>query len=497
MIAALCFAQDVSVLAHNTSDIPPPNQTSQLAREAAERNADRRRLEMAAIEASAPAAVPEYRQVDAFENTTTHKGLQGMMTPEYGGQHTLMNIWIDSYIDDEDPGTFDYCWPYEYNGKTFYIDLSGIEMFMERIYTLNQQNISVSMVFLVRYTEGREFLIDEGSRVPGFKYYAPATTGDGADAFKAFFEFFMWRCSDWNASVDNFILGNEINNPNGWHYSGTLNATSVATKYAAAFYNMYSIVRKYTSVSRCSISLDHNWTHSDHGRQIPGRSMLELFNAALEQLQPGIDWCISYHLYPAIMYNTAIWRWSGYNMDSPYAMFVDGGNLHVLTDYVRDTFGEQHRVMLTEQGFSFYNGNQEMQAASLIVSYYAAKYNPMVDCFILYCETLPDPRLNFSIAGNLAEFVYEMLDNGSDEDKAKIEQFVLENTGRTLIDLVPNYESAPEPQPEPIPEPEPVAVEAMPETASGAAPEATSQATPETASAPEAASQHASAAPQV
>lgn len=455
LIIALFFVQDVSVFANNEISVPaiapvlptaeamPCNTAAAnllLAKQAAAPNAAPPLLSTKAVSVIEAAAIPaQYRQVDAFANTTNHKGLQGMTSKEYGGQHTLLNLWIDSYVDDEDPGTFGYCWPYQYNGKTFYFDLSGIEMFMEIIRDLNRQNISVSMVFLLRYTEGREFLIDEAARVPGYKYYAPATTGDGGEAMKAFFEFFLWRCSAWGASVDNFILGNEINNPNAWHYSGTLNPATVAAKYAAAFCNMYNIVRTYTSISRCSISLDHNWTHTDEGREISGRSMLHYFNDALEALQPGVEWCIAYHLYPAIMYNTAIWRGSGYNTGSPNAMFVDGANLHVLTDYVRDTFGAQHRIMLTEQGFCLYNNNEAYQATALAITYYAAKYDPMVDCFILNCDSSEDPRLNFSIAGHLADVVYAMLDDGNPEAQAKIEQLILETSGRTVNELVPNY----------------------------------------------------------
>ena len=388
-------------------------------------------------------AAPRYRQADAFAAASSVKGVQCVDSPVYGASHTLLNLSIDDYIDDDDPGTFDCCWPYAYEGSTFYIDLSGIEIFMQKISALNRQNISVSVVFLLQYTPGREFLIDEAARTPGYKYYAPAVSGEGAKAMRAFFSFFLWRCSQWNASVDNFILGNEINNPNDWHYSGTLDAETVAAKYAASFCDMYRLVRGTTQVSRCSISLDHNWTHSDLGRQIPGRTLLNLFAAQVEALAPGADWCVAYHLYPAILYNTAIWRHSGYNSAGPNAMFIDGANLHVLTDYIRDHFGAQHRVMLTEQGFCLYNGSEECQAAALAISYYAAKYDPLVDCFILNCAADGDARFDFSIAGHLAARVYTMLDDGSDADRAEIEQLVQATAGRPLAQLVPHYGEEP------------------------------------------------------
>ena len=438
LVAALLFAQD-SIFTSKESGLPV-NGTAQLVPEEASSSQP---TEPPAEPEKPAEPIPAYRQVDAFANATNDKGMQGMLSPRYGGQHTLLNLWMDSYIDDEDPGTFNACWPYEYNGKTFYFDLSGIEQLMHTIKSLNDQNMTVSVVFLLKYTEGREFLIDELARVPGHEYYAFATDEYGKDAIKAFFEFFMWRCAAWNASVDNFILGNEINNPNTWHYSGTLDGATVASKYASTFCDMYNIVRKYTAISRCSIPLDHNWAYADRGRQIAGRTMLDLFHAELEKIQPGVDWCLAYHLYPAIMYNNAIWRQSGYNSISPDAMFIDGANLQVLSDYVKENFGEQHRIMLTEQGFSLYDNSELNQAAALAITYYAAKYNPMVESFILNCDKSSDSRLHFQISGYLAETVYEKLDDGNDVHKAEIEALVLEASGRTLSELVPGYEPAP------------------------------------------------------
>ena len=62
---------------------------------------------------------------------------------------------------------------------------------------------------------------------------------------------------------------------------------------------------------------------------------------------------------------------------------------------VKNTFGAQHRILLTEQGFSQYMGTN-IQAASLAYSYYAAKYDSMVDCFIIN-QANEGGKLNFSI----------------------------------------------------------------------------------------------------
>ena len=64
-------------------------------------------------------------------------------------------------------------------------------------------------------------------------------------------------------------------------------------------------------------------------------------------------------------------------MSSP---FINMSNLKVLTDYISDTYGKSHRIILSEQGFSSGNG-ENLQAAALVHAYYLAATNPMIDAF--------------------------------------------------------------------------------------------------------------------
>lgn len=388
-----------------------------------------------------------YRQVDAFAQTTNLKGIQGVINKKkYNCQHTLINFLINRAFSDANATGSNEKYAYTYNGQTFYFNLAYIMPFItDLVFNANNQNISMSMVFLLQWEDGKEWLIDEQARSHvSTPYYAPATTGEGAQAIEAFFSLMAWILNENDASIDNWILGNEVNNPNSWNYCGTLNYTEVSQKYARTFLSMYNAVRKYTSVSRCSISLDHNWSWHDEGRQIPGRDMLNNFNSALEAMQPNVDWSISYHLYPSLMYNTDIWNYPQYTSPSnANSMFIDGMNLNVLTDYVRDTFGSQHRVMPTEQGFSFYNQNANLQASALAISYYAAKYNNMVDSFIINWTNEDGGIHNFGLS-TLAEDVYEKIDNGNAADQAWVESVIQQTSGRTVQSMVPNYGIAPD-----------------------------------------------------
>lgn len=389
-------------------------------------------------------AKQKYPQVDAFAEATTLKGLQGVDTYGYGSQHDIRSFFIEECILSADHEWVQkgYVLPFEYEGENYYFSLPKNPF--DWLKKCNDAGITTSIVFLTRYNESTSFMIDEASRVPGYTYYAPATTGEGAKQFKALFAYLCELCIQEGCHIDNFILGNEVNMPNQWHYSGTTDPYACANKYADAFYNMYSVVRQYSEISRCSISLDHSWQHNDEGRGIAAKDFLNIFAARLNTYSPDIDWCISYHMYPAILFETDIWATNAHitaedlNPKNDSARFVDGNNLSVMTNYVKNTFGEQHRIMLTEQGFSNYYG-ADWQAASLAYSYYAAMYDPMVDSFLLNIENAGS-QLDFRIDGTKAAEVYKKIASGSAEDQAWIDANILPTIGvNSWADIVPNY----------------------------------------------------------
>lgn len=404
------------------------------------------------------AANASYPAVDMFEKATTIKGMQGAKDStkySYGEfQHSLINIYLDDCIFSPDSAWAQNGWvaPYTFEGETFYFgDCPPGIGFIENC---NNCDMSISVVFLLRmktdeYNNDSTFLIDPASRVGGYNYYAPNTdlSTYGGRAIRAYWHFLMeWLCNN-GYHIDNFILGNEVNMVNSWHYSGTTDPTTVATKYADAFYTMYSTVRKYTDVSRCSVSVDHSWNHNNNGNGVGVRDYLYLFNNRLQQYGVDVDWCISMHLYPALLYNTRIWdRPYGLATNSVDTQMVDGTNLSFVTNYIRDTYGEEHRIMLTEQGFGGDYG-ADVQAACLAYTYYAAMYDPMVDSFLISMEDAADgyyegslKYMNFNLAGTLAGEVYTKIGNGNATDEQWIANVCLPVIGvSSWTDIVPNY----------------------------------------------------------
>lgn len=393
-------------------------------------------------EIQAEAAEKTYSSYDYFAHADSIKGVQGETSSDvYGGiRHTMGNLFLDDVIYA--PGTGGNA--YEYKGEMFYFSYDPLGSASGFVTAAKSQGMSVTVVFLMRYQESKTFLIDEASRTPGFPYYAPNTDTStyGGLAMEAYWHYLMEYLVENDLHIDNFVLGNEVNMPNHWHHSGALDINSVVAKYSAAFNSMYSTVREYSEVPRCSVSLDHSWQHNDEGRGIAAKDFLDVFAAFMTTY--GIeDWCVSTHLYPAVLYETDLWNGStivGYDLSPSHsgAQFVDGSNLWVMTTYIRDTYGSEHRVMLTEQGFTDYKGSAA-QAACLAYTYYAAMYDPMVDCFLVVDNNHGD-MLNFTLPGTTAGEVYTKIDNHNEEDQQWIADTCLPIIGvNSWADIVPNY----------------------------------------------------------
>lgn len=400
-----------------------------------------------------------YPSVDGFAGKNTLKGIQGKTdATEYGISHTLFNLNMNDCIFPAEHSfvTKGYISPFVFEGQEYYFLLP--DRYYRWIQNANQNNISVSMVFLLAYncTESsykNDYIFQPelyyNPAASTANYYAPATTPEASDIYRAFFSWICEECVKYQMHIDNFILGNEANVPNQWNYTGTTDPAINTTAYADAFYNMYSAVRQYTSLSRCSIAIDHTWQFNYDGQAIAAKDFLDRVVQRLSTKAADIDWCISCHLYPSVLYETNIWvptSHSGvvYNAKNENAWFIDGNNLSVMTNYIKNRYGEQHRIMLTEQGFTDYMGT-DYQAAALAYSYYAAMYDPMVDCFILNIadERAADSRLNFSLDNKLAGEIYRKIGTANTADQQWISDTVLPIMGHSSWEeLVPNYGQA-------------------------------------------------------
>lgn len=317
--------------------------------------------------------------------TRTKKGLQEAFSysgvyEDLGISHTLINVCINRLLDGSVP--------YVYNGKTYYFDYIP-DLSTETVTEFNRNDVAVTVVLLLQMDDSSQKynLIHPGALNNTSKLYYGWNVYDpqAVETLSALMDFLANAYGREDCHIDNWIVGNEVNMPNAWNYTGTTNLETNVDIAARSFFIVNDAIKKYNSGAKAYLSLDHSWKHNDEGRGISGKMFLDAFAARIEELSEDTDWNIAYHLYAPIMTESNIWgsRYAvRFTPESIDADFISAKNLNVLTDYVKENFGEDVRIILSEQGFTMYGGQEAKQAAALAYTYYAAEFNDMVDAAI-------------------------------------------------------------------------------------------------------------------
>ena len=366
------------------------------------------------------------------------------------------NIFINAFMEtgfqpDDKSDTSGYH-EFLFEGDTYYFRVpSGLESY-SNIVKLNNQNLTVTVQLMLRYDPKRLRLIEPSARnYSNFLYYAPNMTEPAVvKEYRAFMAFLAETFSLPECHVDAWVCGNEVNAAFHWNFFGTdcmqpnggkwkvSNPNLLMEKYGTFYDIVYDAMKAKNKKTRVCICVDHCWTETEKGNIISTKTFLNMF-AAREGNEK--DWCIAFHAYPADLEKPNIWSsWNGHawNQKNENAQFIDGYNLEILTGYVKNHFGSNHRIMLTEQGFSDKMG-EDIQAACLVYTFYKARFDDMIDVFHV---------LKFRGIGGGYEFndkaakIWEKLDNGSDAD----EQWILSQVGGTLgissfSQITPNWKS--------------------------------------------------------
>lgn len=301
--------------------------------------------------------------------------------------------------------------PYRYNGKTYYFQ--SMDAYKATVAECNRKKINVSMQILLDWTGNYTDMVAAKARVPGAApFYAWNTTSNASrEKMEAVFCYLGEIFGQKNCYVSNWILGNEINNPNDWNYKGSMSTSSYFKSYAMAFRQLSYAVRSQYSNARVFICMDYMWNTSQNGGYSVKYS-INRFDKELKKIQKGVKWNLAYHAYSHPLTYTRVWNGYGITHDesTPY---ITPSNLHVLTSYIKKHYGSSTRIILSEQGFSSTWGEQD-QAAAIAYSYYMAACDPMVDAFIIRSyEDHPvevAQGLSMGIAGKPAFKVFKYMD---------------------------------------------------------------------------------------
>lgn len=407
-----------------------------------------------------------YYTADAFDYVPSKKGCQGYDDEEVKEVYNVfMNVYMETaFIDDDTlkkvrqsgyvPTGYE---EWVYGGKVYYFkDPEGL--WYEKVQELNARNITVTVQLLLQYDAKRQRLLEPSARGnQGANYYAPnVSETEVVQEYMAFMDFMTYRYGSIFCHIDAYVVGNEINAPGTWNYfgsscmngaglMGTFKDQNAAMDKYVAFYNIvYDSVKKHNKGTRVCACVDHSWNESADGTRIPVKSFLTMFN----QKVGNREWNLAYHCYPSGFDNPKIWA-SSTNPKNENAQYVDGYNLEIMTEYVKKNFGSEHRILLTEQGFSKSYG-ADAQAASLVYTYYKAKFNDMVDAMHV---------MKFEAVNGHVGSGYELLDKGKgiwaklDDGSDDSEQWILNQVKGTIgitsfTQITPNWKKESELQKE-------------------------------------------------
>ena len=223
-------------------------------------------------------------------------------------------------------------------------------------------------------------------------YYAFNTAEQaGVEKLEAVASFLAQRYSgNGHGTVDNWVIGNEVNARADWNYMSAVDVTTFANEYAKAIRIFYNGIKSENGNARVYISVDQQWAKASNAALYYGsRSFLDVFNAIM-MTEGNIDWHVAVHPYDVPLYDPIPWSSSSRVQHSQNTAYITMQNIDVLTDYLCQKSllapnGQVRSVICSEQGYTSLQG-ENIQAAAITYGYLQAMANQHIDGFILSRE---------------------------------------------------------------------------------------------------------------
>lgn len=290
---------------------------------------------------------------------------------------------------------------YVYNGKPYSFNAEVVREYDIVCQKLASQGCNVVMIIKNGYHKGTLDMIPAGGRVAGKQCYAFNVDEQiPTEKLEALMSFLANRYSGTGyGSIHTWIIGNEVNTSNPWHYMGNVSEDTLAAHYAKEFRVCYNAIKSQNSGARVFISIDQRWTHVDGTKgQFKAKNILDKF-ATYVNVSGNIDWGLSFHPYPVPIYNATFWslppayarmnlidHTDDTKMLSP--LNCDVVTNHMLSPVLRAPGGAVRHMIISEMGFTSYNksipSDELRQAAALVYAYKLTSQNPFIEGVIIH-----------------------------------------------------------------------------------------------------------------
>lgn len=376
----------------------------------------------------------------------TKKGIQATDINELTDTKSK-TVFFNLYISDlmrKDSGVETY----KYNGKTYHFN--GLYGYVYLVQQCNAKGIQVTAQISIDRNASTQSFITGNSPYAETAYYGWNTDNSTTrQTMEAMFAYLGEKFGKNNCYISNWILGNEVNSASGYYYVGNVSFSKFISMYSEAFHCLYNAVKSSRGSSKVFICLDNCWNQKNAFTICySARSTLESFAAKISDMQKDVNWNLAYHAYNQPLSDSQFWSGANASMftsDANTTTFITMRNIQTLTDYVKNRFGSNTRIILSEQGFSSTYGGQANQAAAIALAYYKAACNPMIDAFIIRSykdeahEVAQGLAMGLKDANGKKKTAYNVFKNMDSSNSLKYTEKVLKSQVGNWKSLVPGY----------------------------------------------------------
>lgn len=376
----------------------------------------------------------------------TKKGIQATDINELTDTKSK-TVFFNLYISDlmrKDSGVETY----KYNGKTYHFN--GLYGYVYLVQQCNAKGIQVTAQISIDRNASTQSFITGNSPYAETAYYGWNTDNSTTrQTMEAMFAYLGEKFGKNNCYISNWILGNEVNSASGYYYVGNISFSKFISMYSEAFRCLYNAVKSSRGSSKVFICLDNCWNQKNAFTICySARSTLESFAAKISDMQKDVNWNLAYHAYNQPLSDSQFWSGANASMftsDANTTTFITMRNIQTLTDYVKNRFGSNTRIILSEQGFSSTYGGQANQAAAIALAYYKAACNPMIDAFIIRSykdeahEVAQGLAMGLKDANGKKKTAYNVFKNMDNSNSLKYTEKVLKSQVGNWKSLVPGY----------------------------------------------------------
>ena len=374
----------------------------------------------------------------------TKKGIQATDINELTDTKSK-TVFFNLYISDlmrKDSGVETY----KYNGKTYHFN--GLYGYVYLVQQCNAKGIQVTAQISIDRNASTQSFITGNSPYAETAYYGWNTDNSTTrQTMEAMFAYLGEKFGKNNCYISNWILGNEVNSASGYYYVGNVSFSKFISMYSEAFRCLYNAVKSSRGSSKVFICLDNCWNQKNAFTICySARSTLESFAAKISDMQKDVNWNLAYHAYNQPLSDSQFWSGANASMftsDANTTTFITMRNIQTLTDYVKNRFGSNTRIVLSEQGFSSTYGGQANQAAAIALAYYKAACNPMIDAFIIRSykdeahEVAQGLAMGLKDANGKKKTAYNVFKNMDSSNSLKYTEKVLKSQVGNWKSLVP------------------------------------------------------------